>query len=149
MTPTLVCPRPLVLPDVVRGRFELRDRHAAAPPTFDIGQDLLGLEPTSSEPARLTVTRQSTEDVGYREVYVSLDGDAVAVLEYGETFTCELTPGPHRIRAHNTLFWKTHDLVVRPGEHLRFTAINRTGTISFGVLFMLGAFPVYLTFERA
>ena len=30
----------------------------------------------------------------------------------------------------------------------KFVAINRTGTISFGLLFMLGAFPLYLTFER-
>jgi len=39
-------------------------------------------------------------------------------------------------------------VVLRPGEHTKFTAINRTGTISFGLLFMLGAFPLYLTFER-
>jgi hypothetical protein len=56
--------------------------------------------------------------------------------------------GPHRLRAHNTLFWKTLQIVLRPGEHAKFTTINRTGTISFGLLFMLGAFPLYLTFER-
>ena len=34
--------------------------------------------------------------------------------------------GPaHRLRAHNTLFWKTHHIVLRPGEHAKFTAINR------------------------
>jgi len=38
--------------------------------------------------------------------------------------------------------------VLRPGEHAKFIAINRTGRISFGLLFMLGAFPLYLTFER-
>jgi hypothetical protein len=46
------------------------------------------------------------------------------------------------------MFWKTHQIVLRPGEHVKFTAVNRTGTISFGLLFMLGAFPLYLTFER-
>jgi hypothetical protein len=56
--------------------------------------------------------------------------------------------GPHRLKAHNTLFWKTRQIVLRPGEHARFTAINRKGPISFGLLFMLGAFPLYLTFER-
>lgn len=79
---------------------------------------------------------------------MSLDGDHLAMLQYGETFTCELKPGPHKLRAHNTLFWKMHHIVLRPGEHAKFTAINRTGTISFGLLFMLGAFPLYLTFER-
>jgi hypothetical protein len=70
------------------------------------------------------------------------------MLQYGETFTCEVKSGPHKLRAHNTLFWKTHHIVLRPGEHAKFIAINKTGTISFGLLFMLGAFPLYLTFER-
>ena len=45
---------------------------------------------------------------------------AVAVLRHQETFTTELTPGPHRIRAHNTLFWKTIDFEVSVGEHASF-----------------------------
>ena len=39
----------------------------------------------------------------------------------------------HRVRAHNTLFWKTQDLVLRPGEHARFTAINKAGFGTFAV----------------
>jgi hypothetical protein len=70
------------------------------------------------------------------------------MMEYGETCTFEVKPGPHRVRAHNTLFWRTHHIVLRAGEHAKFIAINRTGTISLGLLFMLGAFPLYLTFER-
>ena len=60
-----------------------------------------------------------------------------------------LPAGPHRIRAHNTLFSKTHDVVLQPGEHARFVAINRAGWGTFGLLMFLGAAPVYLTFERA
>jgi len=81
-------------------------------------------------------------------VFVSIDGESVAIMQFGEICTFEVKPGPHKIRAHNTLFWKTHHIVMRPGEHARFVAINKTGTISFGLLFMLGAFPLYLTFER-
>ena len=44
------------------------------------------------------------------------------MLQYGETFTCEVKAGPHTLRAHNTLFWKTHQIVLRPGEHAKFTA---------------------------
>lgn len=40
------------------------------------------------------------------------------------------------------------DVVLRPGEHVRFRAMNRAGWGTFGLLVMLGAFPVYLTFER-
>lgn len=128
--------------------FELRGGAAAEPPAIDIGADILDLERTPAEPARITVCRQSPLDAGYREVFVSIDGESVAIMQYGETCTFEVKPGPHRVAAHNTLFRKTHQIVLRPGEHAKFIAINKTGTISFGLLFMLGAFPLYLTFER-
>jgi hypothetical protein len=129
-------------------QFELRGGATAEPPAIDIGSDILNVERRPTEPARLTICRQSPQDAGYREIFVSIDGVQVAMLEFGETYTAEIKPGPHRLRAHNTLFWKTRQIVLRPGEHAKFTVINRTGTISFGLLFMLGAFPLYLTFER-
>jgi hypothetical protein len=138
----------LAWPGVPAPRFELRGGAVAEPPAIDIGADILNIERRAAEPARITLCRQAPTDAGYREIFVSIDGEQVAVLQYGDTYTCEIKPGPHRLRAHNTLFWKTHQIVLRPAEHAKFTAINRTGTISFGLLFMLGAFPVYLTFER-
>lgn len=98
--------------------------------------------------ARITIRRTSPEDAGFREVFVSLDGEQIAILRHGESFSMEVAPGPHRLRAHNTLFWKTCDLVLKPGEHARFTAINKSGWGTFSLLFFLGAMPVYLTFER-
>jgi hypothetical protein len=98
--------------------------------------------------ARITIRRESPDDVGFREIFVSLDGEQIAILRPSETFTLEVTPGPHRLRAHNTLFWKTHDLVLRPGEHAKFVAINRAGFGTFGFMTFLGASPLYLTFER-
>lgn len=96
----------------------------------------------------LTITRHSPDDVGFREIFVSLNGNALGILRYGETISTDLPAGPHQIRAHNTLFWKTHRIVLQPGEHARFTAVNRAGWGTFGMLFVLGAMPVYLTFER-
>jgi hypothetical protein len=98
--------------------------------------------------AVITVSRQSPTDAGVREVFVSVDGETIAVLKHGEAITHELPAGPHRIRAHNTLYWKTHDVVLQPGEHARFTAINRAGWAVFGFLMVLGAAPLGLTFER-
>jgi len=135
-------------PELLRPRFELRGDAVAEPPAIDIGADIVNVERRPAEPARITICRQSPQDAGYREIFVSIDGEQVAMLEYGETYSAEIKPGPHRLRAHNTLFWKTRQIVLRPGEHAKFTVINRTGTISFGLLFMLGAFPLYLTFER-
>lgn len=98
--------------------------------------------------ATITVSRQSPDDAGIREVYVSVDGEQIAILKHGEAVTHDLPAGPHRLRAHNTLFWKTREVVLQPGEHARFTAINKVGWGSFGFLTVLGAAPLYLTFER-
>lgn len=98
--------------------------------------------------ASITVRRQSPEDAGVREIYVSVDGEEIAVLRNGEAVTHELPAGPHRIRAHNTLFWKTQDVVLQPGEHARFKAVNVAGWAVFGFLMVLGAAPLKLIFER-
>jgi hypothetical protein len=102
--------------------------------------------------ATITVRRQSKEDVGYREIFVSLDGESIGILQHGQVITRETTPGPHRLRAHNTLFWKTLEITLEVDEHARFIAINRAGFGTYSVLafFMgfLGAGPFYLTFER-
>jgi hypothetical protein len=96
----------------------------------------------------ITISRNAPEDVPFREIFVSVDGEQIAILAHGDVISHELPAGPHRLRAHNTLFWKTHDVVLQPGEHARFVAINRAGWGTFGWLMMLGAAPLYLTFER-
>lgn len=105
-------------------------------------------EAAPNEVATITVSRTSADDCGIREIYVSVDGEQIGILGNGESVTHEIPAGSHRLRAHNTLFWKTHDIVLRPGEHVRFRAINKTGWGSFGILMVLGATPLYLTFER-
>jgi hypothetical protein len=130
--------------------FELRD--AIALPPFvgrHPGADLVKTSWRSNYVASITVSREAEEDVGFREVFIQVDGKDVGMLRFGDSFSQELPAGPHRIRAHNTLFSKTHDVVLKPGEHARFVAINRAGWGTFGLLMMLGAAPVYLTFERA
>lgn len=98
--------------------------------------------------ATITVRRQLPEDAGVREIYVSVDGEEIAILRNGEAVTHELPAGPHRLRAHNTLFWKTQDIVLQPGEHARFKAANVAGWAVFGFLMVLGAAPLKLIFER-
>jgi len=130
--------------------LELRDA-IALPSALDrrIGSDLVRMSLRTNYLASITVSRDAPEDVGFREVFVSVDGKDVGMLRYGDTISPELPAGPHRIRALNTLCWKTHDVVLQPGEHARFVAINRAGWGTFGLLMFLGAAPVYLTFERA
>jgi hypothetical protein len=103
----------------------------------------------SSWTATITVRRQSRQDVGYREIYVSLDDEQIAILRHGEEVTREVAPGPHRLKAHNTLFRKTLDFTLNVGEHATFAAINRAGWGTYSVLaFFIGGGPIYLTFER-
>ena len=120
------------------------------PTEQDIDDIVLDLE--RSWTATITVRRQSKEDVGYREISVSLDGESLGILQHGDVITRETTPGPHRLRAHNTLFWKTLEFTLAVDEHASFIAINRAGFGTYSVLafFMgfLGAGPFYLTFER-
>jgi hypothetical protein len=100
------------------------------------------------EQSRITVTRTSPDDVGLREIYVDLDGERLTILQPGDSVTRQIPPGRHRIRVHNTLFWKTVDVVLQPDEHALFSAVNRPGWGTYSVLALLGAGPLYLTFER-
>jgi hypothetical protein len=128
--------------------LQLRDSAAARPPRLGGAIDLLDKPQRKDAVATISISRRSPEDVVFREIFVSVDGEQIAILSHGESVTHELPAGPHRLRAHNTLFWKTHEIVLQPGEHARFIAINRAGWGSFGWLMILGAAPLYLTFER-
>jgi hypothetical protein len=118
------------------------------PPGGATGASLAKAEPRAEQVATITVSRQAPDDAGIREIYVSVDGEQIAILKNGEAVTHDLPAGPHRLRVHNTLFWKNHQVLLQPGEHARFKAANKAGWGSFGVLMVLGAAPLYLTFER-
>ena len=102
----------------------------------------------ANTPATLTISRKSPKDVRVRQIYISVDGKSVAELYYGQTFSLELEPGLHRLRANNTLVWKSVDCDLQPGEHAQFTVVNRPGFGTYAMLSLLGAGPIYLAFER-
>jgi hypothetical protein len=98
---------------------------------------------------RITVSRTAPNDVKVRQVVLSLDGEALATLLYGESVTREMAAGEHRLRAHNTLLWRTLDFTSSPGEHVRVRVVNRPGPGTYAMLSLLGTGPIYLTLERA
>ena len=65
------------------------------------------------------IARALADDIGFREIYVEIDGQHVAVLEARDAVTRELPSGRHRLKATNTLFSKTHDIDLAPGTHPR------------------------------
>ena len=100
------------------------------------------------KPARLTVTRSDPADVQQRQLIISLDGQRLGQLLFGERLTHEMLPGPHRVRISNTLFWKTLSFVAKPGEEVRFEAVNRAGWLTYPLMLMMGSGPLYLTVRR-
>jgi hypothetical protein len=101
-----------------------------------------------SRPAAVTLTRTSASDFKSRQLVASIDGIPLGDMLWGDSVTCELEPGPHRLRVHNTLVWKTEDFSLAPGEQAFFELINRPGrgTLAMTVLFGIG--PLYVTIRR-
>lgn len=98
--------------------------------------------------ARITVTRRSPEDIGYRQIFVSLDGTDFAVLSNGGEATREVEAGAHVLKVHNTLFRQRIELDLQAGEHAHFGVVNRAGFATHFLHGILGAGPIYLVIER-
>ena len=104
--------------------------------------------PQDVAPGKVTIRRNSPADVKTRQLVVSIDGETIATLLFGESVTRELPPGPRRLRVHNTLVWKTIDFTLAPGEQATFEAINRTGKLTYFLVSTLGVGPLYVTLRR-
>jgi hypothetical protein len=100
------------------------------------------------QPASVTVTRTSQEDFKQRQLVIYLDGEKLGDVMFGESISRDIQPGPHQLRVSNTLVWKTVAFDVKPGEQVRFQAINRTGRLTYPMLVMIGVGPLYVTLKR-
>jgi hypothetical protein len=98
--------------------------------------------------ARLTITRNHPQDVQDRPVYIWIDSEKVGILRFGGTFTCDLSPGRHRIKAHNTLFGHTVDVDARPGEQIRLRCQNGLTGGGMLMVLMLGVAYLRVKLER-
>ena len=96
----------------------------------------------------LTVDRTSESDVQHRQIIVSLDDQPFATLLFGKSETKPIAPGRHRLKAYNTLVWKTVEFDLAEGKHARFQVINRPGKWTYPMVALLGVGPIYLTIER-
>ncbi len=96
----------------------------------------------------VTIDREHAEDSRQRQVLIRVDGGPTSALMFGDRITMEVAPGPHVLRANNTLFWKRVPFTIEPGDHLEFTMINRAGRLTLGFLAVMGVAPLYLDIER-
>ena len=100
------------------------------------------------QPSSVTISRTDAADFGQRQLVITLDGEKLGDLFFGEAISRDVSPGPHSLRVSNTLVWKTVSFDVKPGEQVRFEAINRPGRLTYPMLVILGAGPLYVTVRR-
>jgi hypothetical protein len=96
----------------------------------------------------ITIRRTSPKDVQQRQIIVKLDGENVGELFYGDTISVPVTAGHHRLRVDNTWNWKTVELDVAAGDHLKFQTVSRAGRFTWFLVSMLGAGPIYVSIKR-
>lgn len=99
-------------------------------------------------PASVTITRTADDDCQTRQLIISIDGRRVATLLYGDSIRCDLSPGRHTLRVHNTLVWRTVEFTLTPGEQLFFEAVNRASTSTYLAVAFLGVGPLYVRIRR-
>jgi hypothetical protein len=68
-------------------------------------------------------------------------------LLYGQTLTRDIEPGAHRLRANNTLVWKTVEFLAPAGAHVHLTCINYAPTGTFYMLAMFGVSPLFVALK--
>ncbi len=102
----------------------------------------------SDPAAHVAVTRTNPADVAQRQIIVSIDGGPKKTLLFGESATFDVEPGEHKLRAHNTLVWKTVRFEIAAGENVTFMVTNKASRWTLGFLAVLGAGPLYLSVER-
>ncbi len=96
----------------------------------------------------ITIRRKSPEDVQQRQIIVKVDGESVGELFYGDTISVPVTAGHHRLRVDNTWNWKTLELDVAAGEHLKFQTVSKAGRITWFLVSLFGAGPIYVSIKR-
>lgn len=99
-------------------------------------------------PSSVTVSRTSDEDFKQRQLVIWIDGERLGDLMFGNSFSRDVAPGRHTLRVSNTLVWKTVTFDAKPGEQVRFEAINRPGRLTYPMLVMIGVGPLYVTLRR-
>lgn len=86
--------------------------------------------------ARLTIHRTAGWDEQSRQILLSVDGNHIGQLLYGQTLSREIPAGAHTLKANNTLVWKTVPFDAAPGQDVQFTVWNQP----------MGGWPMRLLF---
>ena len=91
----------------------------------------------------IAIVRDTADDVQDRWVRIYIDDSPKEILRYGETLRREVSPGRHRIKAHNTLSKHEIEVDVAEGQELRIRCHNKVA--KGGVLMMLTTGFAFIT----
>jgi hypothetical protein len=105
-------------------------------------------DPQQTRLASVSVSRTSDEDFKQRELVIWIDGEKLGDLMFGDVVNRQVSRGRHTLRVSNTLVWKTTKFDVERDEQVRFEVVNRPGILTYPMLVILGAGPLYLTVRR-
>lgn len=86
-----------------------------------------GAEPGKLEgmSATVEIVRDTPDDIQDRWVRIRVDDGPEEILRYGQTLRLQVAPGPHRLRAHNTLGRDALAFDVQAGQTLRVRCYNQ------------------------
>lgn len=98
--------------------------------------------------ATLTVNRNSPNDAQQREILVSLDGERIAELVYGQSVSKEIPVGSHTLLVDNTWNSETISFTAAENEEVTFVAQNRSGSFAQFLLMIFGAGPIRVSLQR-
>jgi hypothetical protein len=103
---------------------------------------------TAETQGTITIRRKSPDDVQQRQIIVKVDGENVGELFYGDTISIPVKAGRHSLRVDNTWNWKTLELDVAAGDHLKFQAKSQAGRFTWFLVSLFGAGPIYVSIQR-
>lgn len=123
------------------------------PDVEELERQFAGASPERREPvpftdATLTIVRNAPDDVQDRVVTLWFDDERWDVLRYGQTLTRNITPGPHRLKAHNTLLGTTFAFDIKPGEHVRLRCANAVAPGGTLLMLLIGWAMLRVRIER-
>ena len=67
----------------------------------------------------IVVRRNSPHDFQDRQIYLWIDDEPLGKIRYGEAINRSIDPGRHTVKVFNTLFTRTLDVDVAPGEQVK------------------------------
>jgi hypothetical protein len=99
-------------------------------------------------PARITITRNSADDVQDRWIRLYIDDLPEEILRYGDVVTRDVQPGRHRVKVHNTLSSDVMEFDVAAGEDVRLRCHNNFARGGMLMLLTTGFAFIKVKLER-